>query len=112
MKVKVYHYSKCATCRRTIDELYKKGIELELRDIFKDRLSKEEVKALLTSAGVSAREALRKKHKLYKEIIEKGYSDDEIVELMANDPSLIERPIIVANGKVFIRPDVRSLPVL
>ncbi len=109
MKVKVYHYSRCATCRRVIDELYRKGIELELRDIFKDRLSKEEIKELITTAGINAREALRKKHKLYKDIIEKGYSDDKIVELMANDPSLIERPIIITDGKVFIRPEQRSL---
>lgn len=109
MVTKVYHYSKCATCRRVINDLENKGIELELRDIFKERLSKDEIRELLKIANKSAREALRKRHRLYKEIVEKGYSDDEIIELMAKDPSLIERPIVVIDNKAFIRPDVGNL---
>ncbi len=109
MVTKVYHYSKCATCRRVINDLENKDIELELRDIFKERLSKDEIRKLLKIANKSAREALRKRHRLYKEIVEKGYSDDEIIELMAKDPSLIERPIVVIDNKAFIRPDVGNL---
>ncbi len=109
MGAKVYHYSKCATCRRVINDLNDKGIELELRDIFKERLSRDEIRKLLERANISAKEALRKRHRLYKEIIKKDYSDDEIIELMAKDPSLIERPIVVMDGKVFIKPDVRTL---
>lgn len=109
MGTKVYHYSKCATCKRVINDLENKGIELELRDIFKERLSKDEIRELLKMTNKSAREALRKRHRLYKEIVEKGYSDDEIIELMAKDPSLIERPIVVIDNKAFIRPDVGNL---
>ncbi|MEM3103275.1 MAG: hypothetical protein QXL93_01175, partial [Candidatus Nitrosocaldus sp.] len=61
-KVKVYHYSKCITCRRSIDILSKEH-KLELSDIFKDRLSKDEIRDIVAKAGVSVRELLRRKSK-------------------------------------------------
>lgn len=107
-KVKVYHYSKCVTCRRSIDILSREH-ELELRDIFKDRLSKDEIRDIIAKAGVSARELVRRKSKAYKDIIDGNYTDEEIIEMMSNDPSLIERPIIIMGGKVFIRPRLEKV---
>ncbi|MEM0367398.1 MAG: ArsC/Spx/MgsR family protein [Candidatus Nitrosocaldus sp.] len=107
-KVSVYHYSKCITCRRSIDILSKEH-KLELRDIFKDRLSKDEIRDILTRAGISARELVRRKSKAYKDVIDGKYSEEQIIEMMSNDPSLIERPIIIMGGKVFIRPRLEKI---
>jgi len=103
-KAKVYYNPRCITCRRAIDRLKVNKIEFELQDFFKERLSKEEIKSLLKTAGLSARDALRKKDKMYKELKleEKNYSDDELIELMEKYPSLILRPIIVKDNKAVI----------
>lgn len=106
--VKVYYYERCKTCKSVIDKL-KDEENLELREFFKDRLSKDEIKELLNLAGISARDALRKRDKMYKELRldEKQYSEDELIEMMSIYPSLIARPIIVKDGKAFIR-DIRE----
>ena len=102
-KIKVYYYNRCQTCRKAIDKL-KECNELELREFFKDRLSKEEIKQLLKMAGISAKDALRKRDKMYKELAfdKKDYDDEQIIEFMAKYPSLIARPIIIKDGKAFI----------
>ncbi len=84
----------------------RKGYELELRDIFKDRLSKDEIKDLLARAGISARALVRKRSRLYKDIIDGKYTEEEIIDMMSKDPSLIERPIAMMDGKIFIRPEL------
>ncbi len=102
-KMKVYYNQRCITCRRTIDRLKVNKIEFELRDFFKERLSKEEIKSLLTMARLSPRDVLRKKDKMYKELkLEKHNSDDQLIALMEKYPGLILRPIIVKDGKAVI----------
>jgi len=103
-KVKVYYNPKCITCRRAIDQLRANKVEFELQDFFKQRLSMQEIKLLLKMAGLSARDALRKKDKMYKELKleQKDYSDDELITLMEKHPGLILRPIMVNNNVAVI----------
>ncbi len=100
----VYYNPRCTTCRKTIDRLKANMIDYELHDFFKQPLSKEEIRSLLKMAGVSPKDALRKKDKMYRELgfAEKEYSDDKIIELMAKHPGLILRPIIVKGKKAVI----------
>jgi len=103
-KVKVYYNPRCITCRRAIDRLKINKVEFELQDFFRERLSREEIVSLLKMAGLSARDALRKKDKMYKELKleQKDYSDDELIALMEKYPGLVLRPIIVKNNKAVI----------
>jgi len=103
-KMKVYHNPRCITCRRAIDRLKANKAEFELQDFFKERLSREEIRSLLTMAGLSPRDVLRKKDKMYKglKLEEKHYSDDQLIAFMEKYPGLILRPIIVKDGKAVI----------
>ena len=103
-KVKVYYNPRCITCRRAIDRLKINKVEFELQDFFRERLSREEIVSLLKMAGLSARDALRKKDKMYKELKleQKDYNDDELIALMEKYPGLVLRPIIVKNNKAVI----------
>ncbi len=107
--MRIYYYSRCTTCRRVIKGLKDNGLEPELREISLHGLSREEIKSILASTGITPREALRKRHRLYRDILSKGYTDDEIVDLMVRDPTLIERPIVIVDGKVYIKPDLDTL---
>lgn len=102
--VKVYYNPRCITCRRSIDRLKVNKVEFELHDFFRESLSKEEIKSLLNMAGLSARDLLRKKDKMYKELKleQKNCSEDELVALMARYPGLILRPIVVRGNKAVI----------
>jgi arsenate reductase len=56
-------------------------------------------------ANISPKDALRKRDKMYKELgfDKKDYDDEQIIEFMVKYPSLIARPIIIKDGKAFIR---------
>ena len=102
--VKVYYNPRCITCRRSIDKLKVNKVEFELQDFFKEKLTKHEIASLLKMAGISARDALRNKDKMYKELKldQKDYSDSELIALMEKYPGLILRPIMVKNNKAVI----------
>ncbi|MFQ5970347.1 MAG: arsenate reductase family protein [Nitrososphaerales archaeon] len=104
VSVKIYYNPRCITCRRSIDRLKISKVDFELHDFFKENLSKKEIKSRLKMAGLSARDLLRKKDKMYKELKseQKNYTEDELVVLMAKRPALILRPIIVRGNKAVI----------
>lgn len=103
-KVLVYHNPRCITCRRSIEVLRTGGVDFELRDFFKDRMGKDEIRSLLKKAGISAREALRKKDKMYGELKlgEKEHSEEQLIGFMSKYPGLIARPIFVRGGECVI----------
>lgn len=79
-------------------------VDLEKRDFFKDQLSESEIKKIIKLAGISPKELLRKKDKLYKELNleNKKLSDSQIIKLLVKHPGLIKRPIIINEGKISI----------
>ena len=102
--VRVYYNPRCITCRRSIDQLKVSKVEFELRDFFKNKLTKQEIASLLKMTGMSAKDALRKKDKMYKELKldQKDYSNNELIALMEKYPGLILRPIMVKDNKAII----------
>lgn len=79
-------------------------VDLEKRDFFKDQLSESEIKKIIKLAGISPKELLRKKDKMYKELDleNKNLSDSQIIKLLVKHPGLIKRPIIINEGKISI----------
>lgn len=102
--MKVYVKSSCVSCRRTLTEMERLKIDVEERDIFKDRLSESEIKKIVKLAKITPREMLRKRDKMYKELglEDAKYTDSQLVELMAEHPGLIGRPIIFGKNRVTV----------
>ena len=102
--MKVYIKPTCITCRKTVSEMERLKMDIEKRDIFKDKLSEIEIKKIIHLAGITPREFLRKKDKKYKELglDNPKYTDSEIIKIISEHPGLVRRPIIFAKGKVFI----------
>ena len=76
------------------------GVELEERDYAKHPLSEAELKDLFR--GADPRDYLNPKSPTYKEmgLKDKKLSASEAIKLMAKDPNLIKRPLVVAGGKL------------
>jgi len=73
-------------------------------------LSSAEIKSILVQLNLSPVDLLRKKELEYKEHIQGKYlNEDEIIELMSKFPKLIERPIVVWNGKAVIARPLEKL---
>lgn len=111
----IYEEPTCTTCKKTVALLEEKGVEFEDVDYFIEPLSAAKIAELLDKAGISPRELLRARATAYKELglATSDHSDLELIQLMADDPELIQRPIAEKGGKaVLCRPYDRILEIL
>ena len=102
--MKIYYKPSCITCKKTLSELDRMKIDLEKRDFFKDLLSEAEIKKILKLSKMHARDLLRSRDKMYKELnLEKSnHTESQIIKLMVKYPGLIKRPIIISKNNVIV----------
>jgi len=76
--------------------LKESGVDFDAVDYYVEPLSSAQLKSLLKKMRISASELIRRKEAVYKDlkIAEKSLSEDELVNLMAKHPDLIQRPIV------------------
>ena len=96
MKATIYHNSKCGTSRKTLDILEAAGVDVTVIEYLKTPPSRAELKRLYDRAGMTARDGLRAKEPLAAELalLDEGVSNDAILDAMAANPILINRPLV------------------
>ncbi len=115
MKLIIYQKPTCTTCRQTMAILKESGVDFEAINYYIDPIPKKKLKELLSKMKLSARELLRTKEPIYKELklAEKKLSDDELIDLMVKHPDLIQRPIAEKGSKAILaRPADRIKEIL
>lgn len=115
MKVTIYHNPKCSKSRQTLQLLTDRGIQPEVIEYLKTPPSKTRLKEILKLLDMEPRDLMRKKEAVYKEagLDNQQLSKDQLIEKMVSYPAVIERPIVVANGKAAIgRPPEHVLDIL
>ncbi len=116
MSVTIYHNPRCSKSRATLKLLQEKGIEPRIVKYLETPPSAEELREIIRLLGLSSpRELMRRKEKEYKELglDDPSLSEDALIEAMVKHPRLIERPIVIANGKAAIgRPPENVLAIL
>ncbi len=115
MSVTIYHNPKCSKSRQTLELLGKQGITPVIIEYLKSPPSAEKLKEILTQLGFTPRELMRKKEAIYAEydLESPDLSDDDLIGFMMKHPILIERPIVLANGKAALgRPPEQVLEIL
>jgi Spx/MgsR family transcriptional regulator len=100
--VKFLHKPTCTTCRKARAALEKRGVELHFRNLDKERLSSAELEKLIGDRDhtdfLNPRNALFRKKKMK----DNPPSRSEAIRMMADDPNLIRRPVVVAGGRVVL----------
>ena len=101
MTVKIYHNPRCSKSRNTLQILRDRGIEPEIIEYLKTPPSVNELTKILDLLAMAPRQLMRRGEKTYKEqgLNDDSLSDKKLVAAMVADPILIERPIVLANGK-------------
>lgn len=115
MSVRIYHNSRCSKSRGTLELLQARGIEPEVVNYLDTPPGVDELKSLLRMLGMAPRQLLRSGEAEYRELglADPAVGDEAILEAMASHPKLIERPIVVADGKAVIgRPPEAVLAIL
>jgi len=113
-KITIWHNPRCSKSRQALSLVEENGCEKEIIKYLEDTPSKSELKTILAMLGMSARELMRIKEDIYKELDLKNEHDEEkLIAAMANNPRLLERPIVIQNDKAVIaRPPEKALELL
>lgn len=115
MSVTLYHNPRCSKSRETLALLETHAVEPDIIEYLKTPLNEEQITALVKLLALdSARDMMRTKEDLYKALNLKSQTNEvELVKAMADNPKLIERPIVVNGDKAAIgRPPENVLSVL
>jgi len=111
--VKIWHNPRCSKSRNTAALLEEKGVDAEVVKYLETPPSKAEIKEVLKMLGIGARELMRTKEDIYKTLDLKNENDEErLIEAMAENPKLIERPIVIKNGKAAIGRPIENIVAL
>ena len=96
MLVKVLHNGNCSKSNAVLEYLDENGVPFEIINIVEDPLSILEIKTVLKKLNQSVFHLIRKTDKLYIEnFANKDLSEEEWIKVLSENPSLIQRPIII-----------------
>jgi len=115
MKVRILHNPRCSKSRATLELLHDRGIEPEIVPYLEQPPTRKELESILKMLGMRPRALMRKGEAEYKQngLDDATLSDDQLIDAMLRVPRLIERPIVIANGKAAIgRPPESVLAIL
>ncbi len=115
MSVTIYHNPRCSKSRQTLEILNSQNVDVEIIEYLKTSPDAETLKQILSYLNIPARELLRKGESAYKEagLDDTSLSEDDVIAAMVEHPILIERPVVVNNGKAAIgRPPESVLAIL
>lgn len=100
--VQFLHKTNCSTCRNARKYMEDRGFHLDPRDLSKHRLTADELEKLIGDRDHT--EFLNTRNELYrrKNMKENPPSRKDAIRMMAAEPNLIRRPVIVAGGRVVL----------
>jgi len=103
-KVTIWHNPRCSKSREAIAISEEVKSDTEVVKYLEERPTAQEIKHVLQLLGFSsAREWMRTKEDIYKELNLKDESDEEkLIEAMVEHPKLIERPVLIKGDKAII----------
>ncbi len=115
MKVQILHNPRCSKSRATLQLLQDKGLQPEIILYQDTPPDVSQITEILAMLDMQPRDLIRKGQPEYKQmgLDKRSLSDQELIQAMHSAPILIERPIVLANGKASIgRPPESVLDIL
>jgi arsenate reductase len=101
----IYHNPRCSTSRNALQLLRDNGIEPTVVEYLKTPPTRAQLAELIRDAGIDVRSAVRKREAPYADLGLDGADDDQLLDAMAANPILIERPFVVTpKGTRLARP--------
>ena len=111
----IYHNPRCSKSRQTLALIEENNITPEVVEYLKTPLTSNELKEIVNKLQVSVRDIIRNKEAEFKEngLDNLNLTDDEIYNVLATVPKLMERPIVVSKDKAVIgRPPENVLALI
>jgi len=97
---KIYHNPRCKKSRAGLKYLESKGLAFEIVKYLDEGLDEKELKEIFKMMGKKPFEMIRRQEDVYKKNYKgKEFGDDEWIKIIVENPKLLNRPIVVHNGK-------------
>lgn len=115
MSLKILHNPRCSKSRATLQLLLDRGLQPEIVLYLETPPSAEELKSILRKLDFGPRQLMRRGEPEYRDLglDDENRSDQELIEAMVATPRLIERPIVLHDGKAALgRPPEAVLDIL
>jgi len=101
--MKIYHNPRCSKSRAGLKYLEEKGYELNVIKYLQDGISTDNLQEIIEKTGKKPFDLVRKQEKLYKEKYkDKKYSDSEWIQILAENPKLLKRPVVINGNKAVL----------
>ena len=112
--IQIYHNPRCRKSREALAILQGQNQPFEIIEYLKKSPSKDELRSVIEKLGIKPLDLIRKGETIYKEKYKgQELSDNEWVEVMVENPILIERPIVVKGTKAAVgRPPENVLDLI
>ena len=115
MSFTIFHNPRCSKSRNTLNLLKENGIEPDIRLYLIDPPSSVELQDIIDKLNIRPKDLLRKGESVFKELNLNQQEDrtDVIIQIMSENPILIERPIVIRGEKAIIgRPPENVLSLI
>ena len=112
--ITIWHNNRCGKSRSALKILEEKGIAFDVRNYLENPPSEAELQEVIKKAGLNAHELIRTGETVYKEKFKgKNLTEKEWIKAMAQNPILIERPVVIHGKKAVVaRPPEKVLEIL
>ena len=113
--ITIYHNPRCSKSRATLKLLEEKGIKPRIVEYLKTPPDAKTLDGFLKKLKMEPRDLMRRGEAPYKDLklADETKGRDALIKAMVENPILIERPIVLANGKARIgRPPESVLEIL
>ena len=97
----IWHNPRCSKSRQTLEILQQHNADPEVIEYLKTPPSAERIDALLKALDMTPRQLMRTGEAIYAELSldNEALTHDQLIAAMADNPKLIERPIVVVNDQ-------------
>jgi arsenate reductase (glutaredoxin) len=101
--LKIYHNNRCGKSRETLKLVQENAEDVQIIEYLKTPPTEEELREIIKKLTIKPEQLLRKGEAIFKEKFEgKSLSDEEWIRIMVENPILIERPIVIKDGKAVL----------
>lgn len=111
----IYHNPQCSKSRQALEILEDRGLKPQVKLYLENVPEADELKSILAMLKLQPRELMRTNEDDYRvnHLDDENLTDEQLINAMIRYPKLIERPIVIANGKAALgRPPENVLKIL
>jgi len=109
-KITIWHNPRCSKSRAALTLLEERKEDFNIYKYLDENPTRQEISELLQKLGITPRELMRTKEDIYDELNLKEENDDKkLIDAMANNPKLIERPIVIKDNRATIGRPIENI---